>query len=240
MRNNIKGGENVEEKLNKLQEEIGYTFKNINLLKNALTHTSYAYEHKLKSYERLEYLGDSILEFISSEYLFQNYENLSEGEMTKVRAYSVCEDSLYQIALKHSFSDFLYLGKSERASKDNKKAILADTVEAVIAAIYLDSKDINKVREFIINNIKDTVEFASKNVGVKDYKTVLQEKLQVNGEVIIQYIIIKEEGPDHNKSFTAEVKFNGKALAIGNGRSKKAAEMEAARKAIDILEVGGI
>lgn len=230
----------MEEKLNKLEEEIGYTFKNINFLKTALTHTSYAYEHKIKSYERLEYLGDSILEFISSEYLFQNYENLSEGEMTKVRAYSVCEDSLYQIALKHNFSDFLYLGKSERASKDNKKAILADTVEAVIAAIYLDSKEINNARTFIINNIKDTIEFASKNVGVKDYKTVLQEKLQVNGEVIIQYNIIKEEGPDHNKSFTAEVKFNGKALAVGNGRSKKAAEMEAARKAIDVLEVGGI
>lgn len=230
----------MEVNLNKLQEEIGYTFNNINLLKTALTHTSYAYEHKIKSYERLEYLGDSILEFISSEYLFQNYENLSEGEMTKVRAYSVCEDSLYQIALKHNFSDFLYLGKSERASRDNKKAILADTVEAVIAAIYLDSRDINKARLFIINNIKETIEFASKNVGLKDYKTVLQEKLQVNGDVIIQYNIIKEEGPDHNKTFTAEVKFNGKFLATGNGRSKKAAEMEAARKAIDILEIGGI
>ncbi len=230
----------MEENLNKLQEVIGYTFKNINLLKTALTHTSYAYEHKIKSYERLEYLGDSILEFISSEYLFQNYENLSEGEMTKVRAYSVCEDSLYQIALKHNFSDFLYLGKSERASKDNKKAILADTVEAVIAAIYLDSQDINVAKKFIISNIKDSVEFSSKNVGIKDYKTVLQEKLQVNGEVLIQYNIIKEEGPDHNKTFTAEVKFNGKSLATGSGRSKKAAEMEAARKAIDIIEDGGI
>ena len=107
----------------------------------------------------------------------------------------------------------MYLGKSERASRDNKKAILADTVEAVIAAIYLDSRDINKARLFIINNIKETIEFASKNVGLKDYKTVLQEKLQVNGDVIIQYNIIKEEGPDHNKLFTAEVKFNGKTLA---------------------------
>lgn len=230
----------MEENLDILQKEIGYKFKNINLLKTALTHTSYAYEHKVKSYERLEYLGDSILEFISSEYLFQNYENLSEGEMTKVRAYSVCEESLHQIALKHNFSDFLYLGKSERATKDNKKAILADTVEAVIAAIYLDSQDILATKKFILDNIKDTIEFASKNVGTKDYKTVLQEKLQVNGEVHIQYNIIKEDGPDHNKTFTAEVSFNGKALASGTGRSKKAAEMEAARKAIDILEDGGI
>lgn len=213
MKNNIKGGEKVKMNLDKFQEEIDYKFKNIGLLKTALTHTSYAYEHKVKSYERLEYLGDSILEFISSEYLFQNYDNLSEGEMTKVRAHSVCEDSLYQIALKHNFSDFLYLGKSERSTKDNKKAILADTVEAIIAAIYLDSQDIEIVKKFIINNIKDTVEFASKHVGVKDYKTVLQEKLQVNGEVLIQYNIIKEEGPDHHKLFTAEVKFNGKILA---------------------------
>lgn len=226
----------MENNLEILEKSIGYTFKNINLLKTALTHTSYANENKIKSYERLEYLGDSILEFISSKYLFENYEKLSEGEMTKVRAYSVCEDSLYQIALKHNFSDFLYLGRSEKASKDNKKAILADIVEAIIAAIYLDSKDINIVQKFIIDNIKDVVEFGSNNVGIKDYKTVLQEKLQINGDVLIQYNIIKEEGPDHNKTFTAEVRCNGKSLAIGSGRSKKSAEMEAARKAIDIIK----
>lgn len=226
----------MENNLEILEKSIGYTFKNIDLLKTALTHTSYANENKIKSYERLEYLGDSILEFISSKYLFENYEKLSEGEMTKVRAYSVCEDSLYQIALKHNFSDFLYLGRSEKASKDNKKAILADIVEAIIAAIYLDSQDINIVQKFIIDNIKDVVEFGSNNVGIKDYKTVLQEKLQINGDVLIQYNIIKEEGPDHNKTFTAEVRCNGKSLAIGSGRSKKSAEMEAARKAIDIIK----
>ena len=209
----------METNLEILEKEIGYTFKNKSLLRTALTHTSYAYENKVKSYERLEYLGDSILEFISSKYLFENYERLSEGEMTKVRAYSVCEDTLFQIASKHNFSDFLYLGKSERTSKDNKKAILADSVEAVIAAIYLDSKDINIVQKFILDNIKDFVEFGSNNVGIKDYKTVLQEMLQVHGEVLIQYSIIKEEGPDHNKSFKSEVKCDGKSLAIGSGRS---------------------
>ena len=217
------------------EKNIGYTFKNKDLLKTALTHTSYAYENKVKSYERLEYLGDSILEFISSKYLYENYQNLSEGEMTKVRAYAVCEDSLYKIALKHNFSDFLYLGKSEKATNNNKKAILADTVEAVIAAMYLDSQDMNRVQEFILENIKDEVEFASHNVGVKDYKTVLQEKLQKHGEVQIKYTIINEEGPDHNKTFTAEVECDGKKLAIGSGRSKKQAEMEAARKAIEFL-----
>ena len=217
------------------EKDIGYTFKNKMLLKTALTHTSYAYENKVKSYERLEYLGDSILEFISSKYLFENFENLTEGEMTKVRAYAVCEDSLYKIALKHNFSDFLYLGKSEKTTNTNKKTILADSVEAVIAAIYLDSNDISIVQKFVLENIKDEIEFASHNVGVKDYKTVLQEKLQAHGEVQIKYNILKEEGPDHNKTFTAEVECDGKKLAVGVGRSKKSAEMEAARKAIELL-----
>ncbi len=222
--------------LEMFEKNIGYNFKDKSLLEKALTHTSYAYENKVESYERLEYLGDSILEFISSKYLFENYKNLSEGEMTKVRAYAVCEDSLYKIALKHNFSDFLYLGKSEKATNTNKKAILADSVEAVIAAMYLDSKDINVVQTFILENIKEQVEFASKNVGVKDYKTVLQEKLQIHGEVLIKYNIINETGPDHDKTFTAEVECDGKKLASGTGRSKKAAEMEAARKAIELLD----
>lgn len=212
----------------------GYTFKNKELLKTALTHTSYAYEQKCKSNERLEYLGDSILEFISSEYLFKNYENLSEGEMTKVRSYAVCENGLYEVALKHDFSDFLYLGKSERSEKNKKKAILADSVEAVIAAIYLDS-GIEEARKFIIENIKDLIEYASHNVGLKDYKTVLQEKLQVNGDIKIEYKIIGESGPDHDKTFVAEVDCEGKKLAEGKGRSKKAAEMEAAKKALENL-----
>ncbi len=226
----------MKNELEAFEKDIEYSFKNKELLKTALTHTSYAYENKVKSYERLEYLGDSILEFISSKYLFENFEKLTEGEMTKVRAYAVCEDSLYKIAIKHNFSDFLYLGKSEKMSNTDKKAILADTVEAVIAAMYLDSEDISVVQEFILQNIKDQVEFASKHIGVKDYKTVLQEKLQVNGEVQIKYTIINEEGPDHNKTFTAEVECNRKKLASGVGRSKKMAEMEAARKAIKIIE----
>ena len=226
----------MNKNLSEIEKEIGYVFKNKDLLINALTHTSYAYENKTKSYERLEYLGDSILEFVSSKYLFSNYEELSEGEMTKVRAYAVCEENLFKIANNHNFSDFLYLGKSELSSNNNRKAILADTVEAIIAAIYLDSNDIEIVSQFIINNIEEAIKFASQNVGAKDYKTYLQEILQEHGEVSIIYTIIKEEGPDHNKTFTAEVECDGKKLAIGVGRSKKAAEMEAAKKAIDILE----
>ncbi len=216
------------------ENNIGYSFKNKNLLKEALTHTSYAYENKVKSNERLEYLGDSILEFVISEYLFLKYNNLSEGEMTKVRANVVCEDSLYEIAKRHNFSDFLLLGKSEKHSQNSKKAIMADSVEAVIAAIFLDS-DVEYAKKFIIDNLKDFVEIASKNVGMKDYKTVLQEKLQVHGEVKIKYVVLKEEGPDHDKTFIVEVSCDDKFLATGKGKNKKHAEMEAAKNALQIL-----
>ncbi len=226
------------EKIEELEKSIGYVFKNKELLKTALTHTSYAYENKVSSNERLEYLGDSILEFISSKYLFQNFDKLSEGEMTKVRAYSVCEDSLYKIAQKHNFSDFLYLGRSEKMSNSIKKALVADSVEAVIAAIYLDG-GLEPAEKFIMENIKEQMEFASQNVGMKDYKTVLQEELQKKGEVMIKYNLIKEEGPDHAKTFTIDVECDGKKLAQGIGKSKKKAEMEAARIALEGLKKKG-
>lgn len=217
---------------NKLEKSIDYKFNNIQLLITAMTHKSYAYENEVESNEKLEFLGDSILEFISSKYLYNNYIKLTEGEMTKVRAEVVCEESLYEVANKHNFSDFLLVGRSERSSNGNRKmAIMADSVEAVIAAIYFDS-GINKAEEFIINNLKDSIEKSSQNVGMKDHKTVLQEKLQENGNVRIEYIIIKEEGPDHDKKFTAEVRCNGRTLATGEGRTKKQAEMNAADNAL--------
>ena len=222
--------------LEKLENEIGYKFQNKELLKKALTHTSYAYENNVESNEKLEYLGDSILEFISSKYLYNNYKNLNEGEMTKVRATVVCEESLYKVATKHNFSDFLYLGKSERMNNGHlSKAILADSVEAVIAAIYLDS-NLEDVEKFIISNLKDAIEIASKNVGNKDYKTVLQEKLQVNGNINIRYTIVKEKGPDHNKTFESIVQVNGKEIGRGTGKSKKLSEMQAAKNALDKFE----
>ena len=218
-----------------LQKELGYEFKNIKLLKKALTHTSYAYENKVESNEKLEFLGDSILEFVSSEYLYENYTKLKEGEMTKVRATVVCEKSLYKVAKMHNFSDFLYLGKSEKMSGGKTRpAILADSVEAIIAAMFLDG-GLEPVKKFIIENLKDDIESATKHFGIKDYKTVLQEKLQEHGEVLIQYNIINEKGPDHDKSFESEVKCNGKVLATGSGKSKKQAEMQAAKKALEKL-----
>lgn len=223
-------------KLDALQENIQYKFKNIELLKTALTHTSYAYDHDIQSNEKLEFLGDSILEFVSSEYIYKNYPKLKEGEMTKVRATVVCESSLYKVAGLHDFSDFLYIGKSEQHSKGNKKpAILADSVEAVIAAMYLDG-GLEPASKFIIENLKDEIAVATQHVGEKDYKTMLQEKLQEHGKVKIVYRIVKETGPDHDKSFEAEVELNGKELARGKGKSKKLAEMGAAKKALEQLK----
>ena len=223
------------QELEKMQKNIQYKFKNLELLKTALTHTSYAYDHNIESNEKLEFLGDSILEFVSSQYIYKNYSKLREGEMTKVRATVVCEASLYKIAKQHKFSEYLYIGKSEQQSKGNEKpAILADSVEAVIAAIYLDG-GLEPACKFIIENLKDEIAIATQHVGEKDYKTMLQEKLQEHGNVKITYKIIKETGPDHNKTYEAEVELNGKELAKGKGKSKKLAEMSAAKKALENL-----
>ena len=222
-------------KKQELQKNIGYQFEDESLLNKAMTHTSYAYENNVESNEKLEFLGDSILEFISSKYIFKNYPNLKEGEMTKVRAQVVCEQSLYKIAKMHNFSDFLNLGKSEKLSGGKERpAILADSVEAVIAAMYIDG-GLKVAEKFIIENLKNEIELATKHGGQKDYKTVLQEKLQIHGDVKIEYILLNESGPDHDKRFEMEVRCNGKKLAVGTGKSKKLAQMDAAHNAIESL-----
>ena len=222
-------------KKQELQKNIGYQFEDESLLNKAMTHTSYAYENNVESNEKLEFLGDSILEFISSKYIFKNYPNLKEGEITKVRAQVVCEQRLYKIAKMHTFSDFLNLGKSEKLSGGKERpAILADSVEAVIAAMYIDG-GLKVAEKFIIENLKNEIELATKHVGQKDYKTVLQEKLQIHGDVKIEYILLNESGPDHDKRFEMEVRCNGKKLAVGTGKSKKLAQMDAAHNAIESL-----
>ncbi len=216
-----------------IEESIGYTFKDKSLLREALTHISYAHEKGIKSNEKLEFLGDSVLEFISSKYLYNKFPKLKEGELTKVRAQVVCEDSLYEVAKKHNISQYIKVGYSEELSGGkNKPTILADSIEAIIAAIYFDG-GLDEAEKFIIENLAEAMEFASHNVGQKDYKTVLQEKLQKNGDVRIEYKVIGEKGPDHDKIFTSEVIVNGKVLASGTGKSKKLAEMQAAKKALE-------
>ena len=222
--------------LEKLENSIGYVFKDKEILKKALTHTSYAYENHVESNEKLEFLGDSILEFISSKYIYKNYPKLKEGEMTKVRAEVVCENSLFKVAKRHNFSDFLYIGRSEHSSGGNQKpAILADSVEAIIAAMYFDG-GLDVAEKFVIQNLREEIDISTKNVGMKDHKTVLQEKLQENGDVCIKYTVIKTEGPDHDKTFTVKVECNEVELAIGVGKTKKQAEMKAAERALENIK----
>lgn len=219
-----------------IEDNINYEFKNKNLLKEALCHTSYAHERGVKDNEKLEFLGDSILEFVSSKYLYLNYPRLHEGELTKARAAVVCEDSLYEVAKKIDMPSYIKVSAGEMATNGNhNKAILADSIEALIAAIYFDG-GLEVAEKFIINNLKDAIGIATKNVGLKDYKTVLQEKLQVNGEVLIEYRVISENGPAHDKTFEVEVLLNGKVLAKGVGKNKKHAEMNAAKNALDNLK----
>ena len=214
------------------EEVIGYEFKNKKFLETALTHSSYAHENGLKEYnEKIEFLGDAVLELISSEYIYLHYSNLSEGEMTKARAFAVCEEALAEVANRYGFSDFLKVGRCEsRINGKYRNSILADSVEAVIGAMYLDS-GIECARKFITKSIEQKLkEYVE--VGNKDYKTQLQELLQVNGDVFIEYKIVKEEDPEHAKKFTAEVYCDGKLLGTGNGKNKKESEMEAAKVAI--------
>ena len=215
-----------------LEEKIGYKFKKIELLELAMSHTSYANEIKGQdSNERIEYLGDAVLELIASEYIYKTYPKLPEGEMTKTRAYAVCEDSLAIVANKYSFSDFLRVGKCETKTNGKyRNSILADAVEATIGAIFLDS-GYDNAKNFILPNIIPQIEDYIKN-GNKDYKTQLQEKLQAHGEVKIEYKLVGEKGPDHAKIFSVEVYCNDVLLGSGEGKSKKDAEMNAAKEAL--------
>lgn len=217
--------------LENLENAIGYTFNNKNLLLEALNHRSYANETNKKSNERLEFLGDSILEFVMTENLYKILPNTKEGEMTKIRAYIVCEESLYDVAKKLKFENYIRLGKSQLKSGGKSKPILADMVEAIIAAIYLDSNMENS-KKFILNNLKDRVNRAIFSDHLKDYKTILQETIQEKGTKKIEYTIIDESGPDHEKIFTVKLEIGSKEYAIASGKSKKEAQTKAAKLAL--------
>lgn len=226
----------INEKLDILQKEIGYTFKNSKLLRTALTHKSYAYEHKntdKESYnERLEYLGDAILEHIISEYLFLEKPAISEGDMTKKRAEIVCEKSLSDALKTISGENYIFLGKCEIATQGRTKdAIIADAFEALIGAIYIDS-EFNTAKKVVIKLLEKQISSSLKGeTKVTDYKTLLQEILQKNGAVNIQYNIVNESGPDHDKSFFVEVLLEEKRIGEGSGKSRKQAEQQAAEVA---------
>ena len=222
----------MKEKLEKLQEMIGYQFKDPGLLTHALTHSSYAKEKhwdKTRCNERLEFLGDAVLEVISSNFLFHTYESMPEGEMTKKRASLVCEPALAFCAREIDLGSFLLLGKGEEATGGrHRDSIVSDAMEATIGAIFLDG-GFEPAKAFVLNYILNDIEHKQL---FYDSKTILQELIQGETDEEIVYTILKEEGPDHDKSFWAQVSVGKKALGTGKGRTKKAAEQAAAYDAI--------
>lgn len=229
---NEAGKENVVTDIKTFQKEIGYQFQNEHLLVQALTHSSYANEKhmkKLSDNERLEFLGDAVLEIISSDFLYKNYPQKPEGELTKLRASIVCEPTLALCTEAIHLGDYLYLGNGEDLTGGRKrKSILSDALEAVIGAIYLDGGFAN-AKEFVLKYILTDIEHKQL---FYDSKTILQEIVQAGYNEELNYQLIREEGPDHDKRFVVEARIGEKSIGEGMGHTKKAAEQEAAYQAL--------
>lgn len=214
-----------------LETIIGYRFKNPALLQTALTHTSYANESRtpVQHNERLEFLGDSVLQIVSADYLFHAYADRPEGDLTRIRASLVSEGALFQFAQEICLGDYLLLGKGEeRCGGRTRPSVVSDAFEALIAALYLDG-GMETARRFILPFITE-----GKHADA-DYKTKLQEVVQQNPEERLSYVVEQETGPDHDKHFVVAVHFNSNCIARGEGRSKKVAEQHAAREALKLM-----
>lgn len=223
--------------MDELEAKIGYSFKDRALLRTALTHSSYANERHggdCQSYERLEFLGDSILGLITAGFLYAHEPRLPEGRMTKLRAELVCESSLYRVALKLELGKHMRLGRGEEHTGGRQRpSILADMVEAIIAAMYLDS-GMEQSRRFVLEMILKDAPIDESHTNA-DYKTRLQELVQRKSDQHISYTMTRESGPDHNKLFSFSVSINGVPAGEGSGRTKKEAEQMAAMKALEAL-----
>ena len=213
------------------EEKLGYSFKDKSLLELALTHSSYANENKLKkNNERFEFLGDSVLGFVTAEYLFTEYKNRPEGEMTKLRAAVVCEKSLFKFAEQIDLGKYILLGRGEDSTGGrNRPSVVSDAFEAVVAAIYLDG-GMEAVKPYILRFIKDAIK---REASFKDNKSLLQEEIQKVKGNILTYEEVGEEGPDHDKTFIFKVSLNGEVIGEGKGKSKKEAEQNAAGSALE-------
>lgn len=221
--------------LERLEEVIGYQYKNRELLKEALTHSSFANEQKInksRDYERLEFLGDAVLELVSSEFLFRTHPDMPEGKLTRTRASMVCEPALAYCAKDLELNQYIRLGKGEEMTGGRfRDSIISDAMEAVIGSLYLDGGfEVAHafIHKFILSDLENKILFY-------DAKTVLQEMIQENPQGNLRYELLKEEGPDHDKCFWVEAFINGKAVSKGSGKTKKAAEQQAAYEAILIL-----
>ena len=220
--------------IERFEAKIGYSFKNRTYIETALTHSSYANEHKLKSNERLEFLGDSVLSLIVSENLFLRFIEDDEGDLSKIRASLVCEKGLFELAKKIDLPSYVRLGKGEECSGGrNRASVISDAFEALLAAIFLDS-DFDTVKKWLLSLMNEELETAGKKPS-DDYKTIIQEITQKNGKGKVSYELIGESGPDHNKKFICAVMVDGVKIAEGEGKSKKDAEQNAAENAIKLL-----
>ena len=222
-----------------LEKKLNYTFRDRKLLSEALSHSSYANEHRsagLKSNERLEFLGDSVLGFVTAEFLFAQHPDLPEGDLTRIRAALVCEQSLFEVAQKLDLGRYLKLGRGEEAGGGRKRtSILADAPEAVFAAVYLDG-GIGAASALIHRVLLDAEREEVVEERRRDYKTALQELVQRTPGRTITYQLVEETGPDHCRVFVMEVSVDGQAAGRGEGRSKKEAEQAAARAALEAME----
>ncbi|MBQ7688884.1 MAG: ribonuclease III [Clostridia bacterium] len=221
--------------LRELEKQIGYQFQDRSLLELALTHSSFANEHGYRrDNERLEFLGDSVLGFLTAEYLFRKFETQPEGELTRRRANAVCEKTLAGFARELNLGDYIRLGKGEKLSGGaNRPSILSDAFESVIAAVYLDG-GVQAAKDFVLRFIPEA------DTGDKpmvDYKTVLQEVVQKNPDEQLHYVLAAEAGPDHDKTFTVEVYLNSNRIGTGVGHSKKKAEQAAAAEALKLMGI---
>ncbi|MCX7950874.1 MAG: ribonuclease III [Clostridiales bacterium] len=226
--------------LKKIEKIIDIDFDDISLLDIALTHSSYANQFNLgynSHNERLEFLGDSVLSLIVSEYLFKKFKNKHEGKLTRIRAAVVCESSLAEVARRLMFNEYLRIGKGEELTGGrDKDSLLADCCEAVIAAIYLD-RGLDKARKFVIKNLEEKIEIFSHDINYNDYKSKLQEYVQKDINKKITYKVANEYGPDHNKTFEINVYLDNTLYGKGIGKSKKEAEQNAAKEALKSLGV---
>ncbi|EJO5348208.1 ribonuclease III [Clostridium botulinum] len=227
---------NRQDVLKELQYKLKVCFRDENLLDVALTHSSYANGKKnIKYYERLEFLGDAVLQLIISEHLYQKYEEKKEGELTRKRAIIVCENSLYEIAKKWDLGFYLKMSKGEELTGGRERvSILADCVESIIASIYLD-KGLEEATKFVMENFKEIIEKAMRDEIVLDYKTTLQEIVQQNNDLTINYELSKQEGPPHRRKFFTNVTIGDEIRGTGIGYSKKESEQNAAKEALKNL-----
>jgi len=225
-----------------LEKIIGYTYSDKELLRKALTHSSFSNEKKSKNKkgdcnERLEFLGDSILSIVVSEYLFSRYVDNQEGDLSKIRSSVVCEKALAKYAAEIGLGDYMYLGRGEELNNGrHRPSITADAFEALLASMYLDSeRDMEVIRRFVLGFIKREIDFISKNSTFVDYKTMLQQIIQQSEGEKLEYVLVDETGPDHSKTFVTEARLNGSPIGKGSAGSKRESEQMAAKEALKLF-----